>query len=57
MEMRADFYQPQLQMYARAIEKITAKPVHTAQLVFLAARRIVTVRTAASAHTIGPNGA
>jgi ATP-dependent helicase/nuclease subunit A len=54
LQMRANFYQPQLDLYAQAIQKITARPVRTALLVFLAARQIVTVPTAAWGHTIPP---
>ena len=57
LKNRADFYRPQLQMYSQAIERITAKPVHTSHLVFLSARQIVTVRSSPPAHTILPNGA
>ncbi|HEV8291652.1 MAG TPA: 3'-5' exonuclease, partial [Tepidisphaeraceae bacterium] len=45
LQMRADFYRPQLELYEEAIRRITGKAVHTAHLVFLSARQIVTVRT------------
>jgi ATP-dependent helicase/nuclease subunit A len=57
LEMRGDFYRPQLELYGEAIRRITGKAVHTAHLVFLSARQIVTVRTSASARTILSNGA
>ena len=45
MEMRAESYRPQVEIYGDAIRKITGRAVHTACLVFLSARQIITVRT------------
>jgi ATP-dependent helicase/nuclease subunit A len=45
LEMRGEFYRPQVRMYGQAIHTITGRKVHTTHLVFLAARQVVTVRT------------
>lgn len=42
-EARGAHYKPQMQMYARAMTNIWKKPVTTCHLVFLAARRIVSL--------------
>ncbi len=41
---RAQAYRPQVALYRHAIERITGRPVHTAHLVFLTPRRIVTIQ-------------
>ncbi|MDB5319734.1 MAG: ATP-dependent deoxyribonuclease subunit, partial [Phycisphaerales bacterium] len=38
---RADFYAPQVQLYRRAMQRITGRPVAEVQLVFLTARIVV----------------
>ena len=43
LELRAQFYGPQVRLYADAIKKITGKRVHTNHLVFLAARQVYTI--------------
>jgi ATP-dependent helicase/nuclease subunit A len=43
IDQRADTYRSQLDLYRRAIEQVTGKPVHTAHLVFLAARQVLTL--------------
>ena len=40
---RCDRYRPQLQLYARAVERLWRKPVRRSWLVFLTPRRIVEV--------------
>ena len=40
---RCEKYQPQLQLYARAVERLWRKPVRRSWLVFLSPRRIVEV--------------
>ncbi|CAN5606491.1 UvrD-helicase domain-containing protein [soil metagenome] len=45
LEARADFYRPQLQVYAKAMSAITYRPVDEAYLVFLYAKKIVAVRS------------
>ena len=57
LQNRAEFYRPQLELYAEAIKKITGRAVHTAHLVFLSAHQIITVRTPSEARTIPSNGA
>jgi ATP-dependent helicase/nuclease subunit A len=39
---RAEFYTPQVELYRRAVERITGRSVGEVNLVFLAARRVVT---------------
>ena len=40
---RADEYRPQMELYREAIQRITRRPVREIHLVFLAARRVVTI--------------
>jgi len=43
-ERRAELYRGQMSLYREAVERILRRPVHAAHLVFLSARRIVTLR-------------
>ena len=43
MRQRVEYYTPQMQLYGDAIQKITGRRVHTALLVFLAARQVYTI--------------
>jgi len=40
---RCEKYRPQLQLYARAVERLWRKPVRRSWLVFLSPRRVVEV--------------
>jgi ATP-dependent exoDNAse (exonuclease V) beta subunit len=43
VEWQLEYHRPQCELYREAIERITGQKVHSVSLVYLAARRIVTL--------------